>query len=204
MKVETTDLPGVLLLTPDVYRDNRGYFLETHRTSDIAERIPGLEGIEFVQGNLSSSMPYTLRGMHYQLHEPQGKLVRCIAGKIFDVAVDVRVGSPTFGKWTGHFLDEMSAQALYVPPGFAHGFLSLSLPVKVQYECTTYYRDAWARGINWRDPRLEIGWPIAQGRMPIISNKDRAAPTLDEMMTRGELPAYDGGSQLRQGQKASA
>lgn len=186
MKIENTMLPGVLLLTPDVYGDHRGYFLETHRMTDFNE-IGSLLGVSFVQGNLSSSMPFCLRGMHYQLNEPQGKLVRCIVGRIFDVAIDIRVDSPSYGKFAGVFLDEAKAQALWVPPGFAHGFLSMDKPVKVQYECTTYYRDAWARGINYNDPRLKIGWPLAPGQTPVISNKDRAAPTLEEMRERGEI-----------------
>lgn len=193
MEIKELSLPGVKLLTPKVFHDHRGYFLETHRTRrESADGEPAwLLHEEFVQGNLSSSMPWTMRGLHYQLQQPQGKLVRCVLGRIWDVAVDIRVGSPTFGKYLGVFLDDTEHKALYVPPGFAHGFLALGQPVRVQYECTTFYHDPWARAVNWKDPALGIGWPIERGREPIISNKDRAAPMLADIPT-AELPVFDG------------
>lgn len=192
MDITDLELPGMKLLTPKVFHDHRGYFLETHRgkADPGSESAKGVLDEAFVQGNLSSSMPWTMRGLHYQLHQPQGKLVRCVLGKIYDVAVDIRVGSPTFGKWLGVFLDDVEHKALYVPPGFAHGFLAMGQPVRVQYECTTFYHDPWARAINWRDPHLNIGWPIAQGREPVISNKDRAAPMLSDV-PEGDLPSFE-------------
>ena len=176
-KLTELAIPGVFLLEPKIFRDHRGYFTETHRLAALGER--GV-GVNFVQGNLSSSLPYTLRGLHYQLEKPQGKLVRCVTGAIFDVAVDVRRGSPTFGKHVHAVLDEEYGRALYVPPGFAHGFLSLGQPAKVHYECTTEYVDAWSRGIRWDDPALHIGWPLPNGLKPNLSEKDRAAPLLAE------------------------
>jgi dTDP-4-dehydrorhamnose 3,5-epimerase len=163
-------IPDILILTPSVYRDPRGYFLETHRAKDLLDH--GV-AVEFVQGNLSSSLPWVLRGMHYQVNQPQGKLKRCVMGGIYDVAVDLRRGSPTLGKWVGMHLDEHHARAWYIPPGFANGFLTLAQPAKVQYECTTYYEESWARSIAWNDPDLNIQWPLKPGEAPMLSQRDR-------------------------------
>ena len=180
-------IPGVVLMTSDIYRDDRGYFLETHRTGKLGEAMKS--NLQFVQGNVSSSMPWTMRGLHYQIRHPQGKLVRCLRGQIFDVSVDVRRGSPTFGKWIAQILDEEHGRALYSPPGFAHGFMSMGQPALVQYECTTEYVEAWNRVLSWNDPALNIGWPIPKGETPRLSQKDRAGCSLDNL----ELPELDAG-----------
>jgi dTDP-4-dehydrorhamnose 3,5-epimerase len=172
VRAERLAIPDIVKFIPEIYRDERGYFFESHRTKEIL----GDSDVNFVQGNVSSSLAFTLRGLHYQLRDPQGKFVRCISGAIYDVAVDVRVGSPTFGKWCGAILDDSEHAALWVPPGFAHGFLSLSRPVLVSYECTSYYVEEFARAIRWNDDTLGIPWPL-QGRNPILSGKDRSAPS---------------------------
>ncbi len=172
MKVETTPLDGVLLISPNVFDDARGFFMETYhqqryREAGIAET--------FVQDNLSSSVAGTLRGLHYQIEHPQGKLVQAIQGEIFDVAVDVRRGSPTFGQWYGAILSEQNRRQLYVPPGFAHGFCVVSPSALMAYKCTDIYWPAGERSIRWDDPDVGIRWPITD---PILSAKDAAAPTL--------------------------
>lgn len=166
-------LRDVGLLTPDKYMDQRGMFIETHRAAQLAENIGSQ--VEFVQGNLSMSVPWVMRGLHYQLENPQGKLVRCIKGTIYDVAVDMRRSSPTFGKWVGQVLDDQQHQALWVPPGYAHGFLAFSQGATVQYECTTYYHEKSNRSLCWNDPDVGITWPLKMGMQPIVSEKDRSA-----------------------------
>lgn len=162
-----TELDGLLLITADVYHDDRGFFLETFRQ----EQFP----VEFVQHNHSRSVRGTLRGLHYQREKPQGKLVRVVRGAIFDVAVDIREGSPTYGKWEGFLLSDENQRQLYVPPGFAHGFLALSALADVEYKCTQYYDRESDRGIRWNDPKLGIRWPLA-GLNPLISKKDQELP----------------------------
>lgn len=170
-------MPDVILITPDVYADNRGRFMETFRTRDLMNALPQTGApIEFVQGNVSMSLPWTMRGLHYQKPDPQGKLVHCTAGSIFDVAVDLRRSSPRFGKWAGVMLDATTHQAVWVPPGFAHGFLTHAHGATVCYECSSYYEDKAAGAIRWDDPDLCIQWPMKIGETPIMSNKDRAAP----------------------------
>ena len=182
MKIFETPIPDLLVIEPRVFGDERGFFLETFNAARFAER--GLP-TEFVQDNHSRSARGVLRGLHYQRRSPQGKLVSVVRGEIWDVAVDIREGSPTFGQWYGMTLTEKKRQLLWIPPGFAHGFCVLSDGADVLYKCTTLYDAADDRGIRWNDPALGIEWPIAD---PILSAKDRALPSLAE--AAGALPAW--------------
>jgi dTDP-4-dehydrorhamnose 3,5-epimerase len=175
MRILNTDLPGVLLIEPDVFRDARGHFLETFHERKYREA-----GIRhsFVQDNQSRSLRGTLRGLHAQLLTPQGKLIRALQGEIFDVAVDIRPGSPTFGKWTGATLSADDFRQMFIPPGFAHGFCVLSDFADVAYKCTDFYDPADEIGLRWNDPDVGIAWPI---REPLLSDKDAALPTLAEL-----------------------
>jgi dTDP-4-dehydrorhamnose 3,5-epimerase len=178
MEFRRLSLDGVVLVTPNVIHDERGFFLETyHRDKYAAGGIPET----FVQDNQSFSRQAVLRGLHAQLQYPQGKLVRAILGEIFDVAVDIRPGSPTFGKWVGEVLSGDNARQLYVPPGFAHGFCVLSDNAYVQYKCTDVYRPGDEIGVVWNDPEIGIDWPIAD---PVLNEKDRKAPRLAEIVQR--------------------
>lgn len=182
MKITHLDeLAEILIVEPHVFRDNRGYFLETYQ----AERYGG-HGLpeRFVQDNLSFSMKGVLRGLHYQLGRPQGKLVWVAQGEIFDVAVDIRRSSPDFGKWAGIALSSENRRQAYIPEGFAHGFCVLSDKAVVIYKCTDYYTPNEERGIRWNDAALKINWPV---QTPIISDKDAAYPEL-EMIDQAELP----------------
>jgi dTDP-4-dehydrorhamnose 3,5-epimerase len=173
-KFTRLEIPEVLLIEHEIFRDPRGLFLESYRQSDFA-----LHGIPpFVQDNHSRSARGVLRGIHYQL-EPHavGKLVRCSRGAIFDVAVDLRHGSPTYGKWLGTELDEDNRRMVYIPPGFGHGFCTLSEVADVLYKQTDYYCPEFDRGVLWSDPDLEIRWPIAE---PQVSPKDAKAPQLKD------------------------
>lgn len=185
MNIFESPLPGVFVIEPKVFGDARGFFVETFRESVAVEaRI----GARFVQDNQSRSKRGTLRGLHYQLTQPQGKLVRVSRGAVFDVAVDVRKGSPHFGKWYGSILDDVSHRMLYVPPNFAHGFLVLSDEADFVYKCTDYYHPASEQGVVWNDPGIGIEWPAA-GCEPILSEKDRLMPTLSD---QSQLPVYSG------------
>jgi dTDP-4-dehydrorhamnose 3,5-epimerase len=175
MKFLSTDLPGVVLIEPDVYRDKRGFFLETYHADKY--RAAGIDGI-FVQDNHSHSVRGTVRGLHAQRHRPQGKLVRVLQGEIFDVAVDIRRGSPTFRRWVGVRLSADNFRQIYVPPDFAHGFCVLSEMADVEYKCTELYDPADEFGVLWNDPALGISWPV---REPLLSEKDRTAPRLAEL-----------------------
>jgi len=175
LKVDKTALPGVVLITPRVHGDERGFFMETFHQRDFIEA--GLPD-QFVQDNHSRSARGVLRGLHFQYPQWQGKLVRVIAGEIFDVAVDVRLDSPTRGKWVGVNLSSENRQQLYVPPGYAHGFCVLSDLADVVYKCTSLYKPDDDRGIRWDDPEIGIEWPIKD---PIVSEKDRAAGLLAEL-----------------------
>jgi dTDP-4-dehydrorhamnose 3,5-epimerase len=178
MKFQATRLPEVVLVEPDVFRDDRGYFLETwHQEKFAAGGIPET----FVQDNHSYSIRDTLRGLHAQLRNPQGKLVRAILGEIFDVAVDIRPDSPTCGQWVGERLSGDNFRQLWVPPGFAHGFAVLSETAHVQYKCTDFYDRDDEIGIVWNDPGIGINWPVAE---PLLSPKDREAPTLETILQR--------------------
>ncbi|HSP33864.1 MAG TPA: dTDP-4-dehydrorhamnose 3,5-epimerase [Thermoanaerobaculia bacterium] len=181
MEVIQTSLPGVLLLQPKVYRDDRGFFLESYRADRF--RAAGIPDT-FVQDNHSRSQKGVLRGLHYQEPNAQGKLVRCTRGAIFDVAVDIRRGSPHFGKWYGVELNEAKQEMLWVPAGFAHGFCALSDGTDVLYKVTAYYDPKSDRSILWNDPEIGIEWPL---RDPRLSPKDAAAPRLKDAVA---LPLY--------------
>jgi dTDP-4-dehydrorhamnose 3,5-epimerase len=184
MQVIETALPGVLVIEPRVFRDARGFFLETWHLDRYAEA--GLPQ-RFVQDNFAASSPGVLRGLHYQLRFPQGKLVRCVRGAVFDVAVDIRRGSPTFGRWVGFVLSGENFRQLWIPPGFAHGFCVVSERVHVEYKCTDFYDREDELTVAWNDPAIGIGWPILE---PTLSARDSAAQPL---AAHGErLPRYEG------------
>lgn len=183
MKVTSSELPGVLIIEPDVLRDNRGFFLETYNHNSY--RAAGLADV-FVQDNHSCSRYATLRGMHAQLRRPQGKLVRVIEGAIFDVAVDIRRSSPTFGRWLGLELDAATAKQIYVPPGFAHGFCVISEVAQVEYKCTDFYCPGDELNLLWNDPELGIEWPVND---PILSAKDASAQPLHRILHL--LPVFE-------------
>ena len=187
MKVTETRLPGVFLIEPRVFRDDRGYFLETYSVARY-----GPEGLptSFAQDNLSCSSPGVLRGLHYQFPVGQGKLVGVAQGEVFDVAVDIRVGSPTFGQWAGESLSAENARQLYIPPGFAHGFLVTSAgPAIFSYKCTEGYDPNGQCSILWDDPDLAIDWP---GSSPLLAPKDAEAPRLRDVL-ESRLPRYSSG-----------
>jgi dTDP-4-dehydrorhamnose 3,5-epimerase len=169
MEFEHTDIPGVIILKPQVFGDERGFFMETFR-SDLCA-IAGIAG-PFVQDNHSGSQQSTLRGLHYQIRQAQGKLIRTVAGNIFDVAVDLRRSSPTLGRWTGVLLSAENKKQLWIPPGFAHGFYVLSEWAEVVYKSTDYYAPEWERILLWNDPALGIAWPLLPGQLPVLSEKD--------------------------------
>jgi dTDP-4-dehydrorhamnose 3,5-epimerase len=172
MDIIRTPLDGPLIIVPKVYRDPRGFFVETfHEPRYASHGIPG----PFVQDNHSRSVYGTLRGLHWQVGEPLAKLIRVVEGRIFDVAVDIRPESPTFGRWVGHELSADNFMQFYVPPGFAHGFCVLSESAQVEYKCTALYDPAAERGLIWNDPEVGIDWPI---RTPLLSERDRHHPTL--------------------------
>ena len=176
MIARPTSLPDVLLLRPKVFSDERGFFLESYNKRVLAE-LTGWSG-EFVQDNVSRSVRGVLRGLHYQIQQPQGKLVRVVRGAVFDVAVDIRRSSPTFGKWVGTELSEENHRQLWVPPGFAHGFLVLSEFADFLYKTTDYYAPQHERCIAWNDPEIGIEWPA--GQQPQLSAKDAAGARLGE------------------------
>jgi len=176
MEFIPTEIKDIFLIKPKIHADKRGYFMETYNQKDFEEK-----GIitEFLQDNMSSSVKGTLRGLHYQI-EPfvQGKLVRVTRGRVFDVAVDIRKKSPTFGKWVGQELSEENKYCLYIPPGFAHGFYVLSDKAEFAYKCTAFYNREAERGINWNDPVINIKWPIINNNI-ILSEKDKTFPFLN-------------------------
>jgi dTDP-4-dehydrorhamnose 3,5-epimerase len=183
VKFIPTAIPEVLLIEPDVHQDARGFFLETFHQRKYAEGgVPG----PFVQDNHSHSLLGTLRGLHGQRKHPQGKLVRAVRGEMFDVAVDVRRGSPTFAKWVGAVLSERNFRQLFIPPGFVHGFCVLSEEVDVEYKCTDFYAPGDEITVAWNDPEIAVAWPVKE---PILSSKDAGAPRLAELATL--LPLYD-------------
>ena len=183
MNLIETDLPGVLIIEPKVFGDERGFFMESWNGRRYEEA--GLPG-RFVQDNLSYSTHGLLRGLHFQNPNPQVKLVSVLRGEVFDVAVDIRVGSPTFGKWTGTTLSAENKRQLYVPPSFAHGFVVTGEAALFFYKCTDYYAPASEGTVVWSDPEIGIEWPVAE---PIVSDKDRIAPQLREM-SEDVLPRY--------------
>ncbi len=175
MKEIELEIPGVKVFTPDVFEDDRGFLFESFRSS-------WLPGIDFVQDNHSRSSRKTLRGLHYQLEHPQGKLVRVIKGTVYDVAVDIRRSSKTFGKSVGRVLSDQNKEIFWVPPGFAHGFLVLSDIAEFVYKCTDYYAPGDEYGIRWDDPDLGIEWP-AEALPPNLSEKDKTAPLFKDAST---------------------
>lgn len=168
MQISPTKIPDVVLITPEIFQDNRGLFLETFREREYAQA--GMK--PFVQDNLSFSRQGVLRGLHYQIQQAQGKLVQAVRGRVFDVAVDLRTTSPSFGDYVGVFLDDDQRQQLWIPPGFAHGFYVLSPGAIVHYKATSYYAPQWERTLAWNDPDLGIDWPILSEDHPILSGGD--------------------------------
>jgi dTDP-4-dehydrorhamnose 3,5-epimerase len=181
LKIRETSLPSVFVIEPAVFADERGFFMETWRLDRF--RDLGID-VPFVQDNHSRSSRGVLRGLHFQEPHAQGKLIRCVRGSIFDVAVDVRRGSPTFSRWFGVDLTEDNRWMMWVPPGFAHGFLTLSDAADVTYKCTDYYEPSSERSILWNDPDIGIVWPAVEAR---LSKKDAAAPRLKAAEM---LPSY--------------
>lgn len=186
MEIEKCNIPEVLLLKPKVFGDERGFFLETFRQSWFEEQ--GLD-FQFVQDNHSSSAKGVLRGLHYQMEQTQGKLVRVVRGEVFDVAVDMRQGSPTFGQYASAILSEENKHLFWVPPGFAHGFLVLSEMAEFVYKCTDYYHPKSEASLRWDDPTVAIDWPLAQHGIgaPSLSDKDK------EGFLLSDAPTFDGG-----------
>ena len=184
MMFRKTDLPEVIVVEPDVYRDDRGFFVESYHLQKYRDGgIP----VTFVQDNHSRSVRGTLRGLHAQLRRPQGKLVRVPQGEIFDVAVDVRRGSPTFGRWTAVTLSAENFRQCYIPPGFVHGFCVLSESAEIEYKCTDFYDPGSEITVLWNDPQLGIPWPVCD---PLLSAKDvRGRPLLEFI---DALPLYEG------------
>ncbi|RJP84072.1 MAG: dTDP-4-dehydrorhamnose 3,5-epimerase [Desulfobacteraceae bacterium] len=173
--IQQLSIPGVCLIEPDCFEDHRGFFMETHHQEKY--RQAGLDKT-FVQDNHSHSKRHVLRGLHYQLNRPQGKLVYAVTGEIFDVAVDIRRSSPTFGLWTGAILSAQNHKQIYVPEGFAHGFVVLSESADVIYKCTDVYTPGDEYGVLWNDPAIGINWPIDS---PVLSQKDQENQKLEDI-----------------------
>ena len=187
MRIIETDLPGCLVVEPRQFGDARGWFMEGwHRERYAGHGI----GPDFVQSNLSRSARGVLRGLHYQWPSPQGKLVSVLEGEVYDVAVDIRRGSPHYGRWTAAVLSEENRRQFWIPPGFAHGFVALSESALVSYLCTTTYDPEADAAVAWDDPQLAIDWPVAK---PQLSAKDAAAPRLDDIIPE-RAPAYPVGA----------
>jgi dTDP-4-dehydrorhamnose 3,5-epimerase len=195
MKVTPTKLQEVLVIEPDAFGDARGFFLETFGQKRYEQALApygaGQAGIKlaFVQDNVSFSAKNVLRGLHFQYPNPQGKLVQVLSGEVFDVAVDIRLGSPTFGKWVGETLSAANHKQIYVPPGFAHGFCVLSDTALFSYKCTDYYNQSNEGGIIYNDPDIGIVWPVTE---PIISKKDASCPRLRDI-PKSKLPLFGDG-----------
>lgn len=184
MKVIATDLPGCVVIEPVVHGDARGYFYESFHAQKYKKA--GLD-LRFVQSNVSRSAHGVLRGLHYQFPNPQGKLVNVLAGEVYDVAVDIRVGSPTFGRWAAAVLSADNKRHFWIPEGFAHGFAVLSDDATFCYQCTALYDHAADAGIRWNDGQIAIDWPLGA---PLLSEKDQRAPFLRDIPA-GNLPAYN-------------
>jgi len=176
MKYTKLNIPDIILIQPQIFGDHRGFFMETFRDEEFRENVAD---ITFVQENHSKSTQGILRGLHYQIKQPQGKLVRVISGKVFDVAVDIRKSSPFFGRWTGVTLSAEDKKMLWVPPGFAHGFYAISREAEFLYKCTNYYAPEYERIIMWNESSIAIDWPIIPGTSPILSQKDGLGSTLE-------------------------
>ncbi|HQF61492.1 MAG TPA: dTDP-4-dehydrorhamnose 3,5-epimerase [Anaerolineaceae bacterium] len=177
MKFVATDLPGVVIVEPQVFGDARGFFMETYQERVFAEA--GLP-THFVQDNHSGSRQGILRGLHYQIQQPQGKLVRAVAGEVFDVAVDLRKSSPYFGKWFGLVLSAENKRMLWVPPGFGHGYYVLSEWAEFVYKTTDFYAPQWERTLRWDDLQVGVDWPLVAGQPPLLSTKDAQGAALAE------------------------
>ena len=177
MNIIPTDIPDVVIIEPKVFGDDRGFFLESYNQRTFADKT-GITA-EFVQDNHSRSRQNVLRGLHYQIQQPQGKLLRVVVGAVFDVAVDIRKDSPTFGQWAGCLLSAENHRQFWIPPGFAHGFLVVSDMAEVLYKTTEYYAPHHERCILWNDPELGIDWPL-NGATPILSEKDQAGLPLKD------------------------
>ncbi len=177
MLFEPTSIPDIILITPQIFGDERGFFMETYQ----AQRF-GAAGLPFiyVQDNHSGSQHGSLRGLHYQIRQPQGKVIRVLAGEIYDVAVDLRRWSPTFSQWVGIQLSAKNRHQIWVPPGFAHGFYVISDWAEVAYKATDYYAPDWERTILWNDPTLNITWPISADEVPILSPKDKEGKLISQ------------------------
>ena len=176
MKIEPTTLPEVLLIEPRVFQDDRGFFFESFNQNIFFDKLQ--QEVQFVQDNHSCSRQHVLRGLHYQVQQVQGKIIRVVRGSIFDVAVDIRKSSPTFGQWVGHCLSAENKHQLWIPPGFAHGFLVLSDMADVLYKSSNFYAPQYDRCILWNDPDLSIQWPLTAD--PILSAKDAAGKRLKD------------------------
>ena len=183
MKFVRSAIPAVVIIEPDVHRDPRGFFLDTYHLDKYA--AGGITGT-FVQDNHSRSTAGTIRGLHLQLRRPQGKLIRVIEGEVFDVAIDVRLGSPSFGKWVGVTLSADNFKQCYIPSGFAHGFAVMHAVAQVEYKCTDFYDPGGELGIAWNDPEIGVAWPVAQ---PVLSERDQHHPRLSAVA--GQLPTFD-------------
>lgn len=181
---ESTNIPDVILIKPRMFGDNRGFFAESYRSSEFMKA--GI-GEEFVQDNISRSVKGTLRGLHYQITQAQAKLVMCPYGEILDIAVDIRIGSPTYGQYVSAKLNGENLHTLYIPEGFAHGFCVMSDEAFFSYKCSDYYNPEAERGIRWDDPQLGIEWPVEN---PVISEKDQNLPMMDQMPSE-DFPVYD-------------
>lgn len=177
MEFIKTNIPDVVILKPKVYNDERGFFIETFRANQFAKECSGLH---FVQDNHSGSKEGILRGLHYQIQHPQGKLIRVVSGEIYDAAVDLRRSSPTFGKYVGILLSAQNRLQLWVPPGFAHGFLVMSEWAEVFYKATDYYAPQFERTLAWNDPQIGIEWPLIEAQAPVLSEKDQAGKPLEQ------------------------
>lgn len=177
MKIQNTNISDVKLLTPNKFGDDRGFFMETFRDDWFSKN---LAKVSFIQDNHSKSSQGTLRGLHYQIVKPQGKLVRVIAGEVYDVAVDLRQSSSTFGQAACAILSAENGNQLWVPPGFAHGFYVLSESAQFVYKCTDYYAPQYERSLLWSDPVLAIDWPLTNNQQPLLSSKDREGVLFEE------------------------
>ncbi len=186
MKITRTEIPDVLVIEPTVFADDRGFFFESYNEKKFAE----LTGITpgFVQDNHSYSRKNILRGLHYQINQPQGKLVRVVAGEVFDVAVDLSKSSPSFGRWVGEYLSASNKKQFWIPAGFAHGFLVLSDHAEFLYKTTDYYARDHERCIIWDDHKINIEWPLKSGESPILSEKDNSGSSLEDVEDAEILP----------------
>jgi len=184
MQFERTSIPDVILCKPDVLRDKRGFFMETYHA---ARYLNGGVACSFVQDNRSLSKRNVLRGLHFQLRKPQSKLISCMHGEIFDVAVDIRQGSPSFGKWVGALLTEQNAYQMFVPDGFAHGFCVLSESAEIMYKCSGFYDPSDDCGLTWNDPDVGVEWPC---NSVVLSDKDSRQPLLKDLVRAQKVPVY--------------